>query len=641
MLPVIRRTPKLIVGTIALIAFVVSAWQMYSLQETLQLWGYWPLGLLLGGWLFLLALTDGVWAKSEGENFAQWSAVLAGVLMGVTFMQPGIWEYQLVSWMPYFFAMEMSVVADSRFKRWFRTFVFAFGFNICAAWWVCNAGLLAGFLASFANALLMTIPLGFGNLAKRRLGKWWGYVALVSAWMCFEWVHHQWQLSWPWLTLGNTFAASPESVQWYEYTGTAGGTLWILLANVAAFELLFGQMGFVKSALAQRAQAASSSTTENLLDAGDESVQTPNDLKPFQRKSLLFVGCFVILPLGASTIIEIVRNGALDENARTVRVAVAQPNYEPHHEKFNFGKHPEPSQIATLMSVSGKVLTEDTDYLLFPETSFGFQGSLEERHLGRAPQLQQIRPLLRQYPSLHIVTGVDGYKVLEQGDVPGDNTMCEGNFCYNMHNAALQLGPRDTAVRDDIPYYVKSKLVPGPECFPYRHLLRPLGPLISSLGGSSVGLSVEKEREVFVNQHDSSLAVAPIICYESIYGSYCTEYVRRGANILFVVTNDGWWDDTPGYRQHRDLARLRAIETRRPLVRCANSGTSCFIDALGNYRNATNYNEQTAISDTVVPGYGLTFYARYGDWLSAMAGLVLAVCMCVLVFRGVSERQAL
>ena len=65
-----------------------------------------------------------------------------------------------------------------------------------------------------------------------------GYSALISFWMLFEFIHLNWQLSWPWLSLGNVFAAHPEWIQWYEFTGVSGGTLWILLSNVLVYEII-------------------------------------------------------------------------------------------------------------------------------------------------------------------------------------------------------------------------------------------------------------------------------------------------------------------------------------------------------------------------------------------------------------------
>jgi len=64
-----------------------------------------------------------------------------------------------------------------------------------------------------------------------------GYCSLIIFWLTFEYIHHNWELSWPWLTLGNVFATHPAWVQWYEYTGTTGGSLWVLLSNVIVYSL--------------------------------------------------------------------------------------------------------------------------------------------------------------------------------------------------------------------------------------------------------------------------------------------------------------------------------------------------------------------------------------------------------------------
>ena len=75
-----------------------------------------------------------------------------------------------------------------------------------------------------------------------------------------------------------------------------------------------------------------------------------------------------------------------------------------------------------------------------------------------------------------------------------------------------------------------------------------------------------------------SIAIGCAVCYESIYGEFCTDYVRKGARAMTVITNDAWWGDTPGHRQHCNYSRLRAIELRREIARCGNTGISCIID---------------------------------------------------------------
>src|SRR5260221_1871786 len=84
----------------------------------------------------------------------------------------------------------------------------------------------------------MCIPCLVFNAVKRRLGDTAGYLSLVLFWLGFEFIHlSNWGLSWPWLTLGNVFATQPGWIQWYAYTGTSGGGLWVMTVNILLFRL--------------------------------------------------------------------------------------------------------------------------------------------------------------------------------------------------------------------------------------------------------------------------------------------------------------------------------------------------------------------------------------------------------------------
>ena len=89
--------------------------------------------------------------------------------------------------------------------------------------------------------------------------------------------------------------------------------------------------------------------------------------------------------------------------------------------------------------------------------------------------------------------------------------------------------------------------------------------------------------------------MAPVICYESVYGEYSTGYIKKGAQAIFIMTNDGWWDNTAGHRQHLYFASLRAIEARRAIARSANTGISAFVNQRGDILQPTRYDEPIAI----------------------------------------------
>jgi len=158
------------------------------------------------------------------------------------------------------------------------------------------------------------------------------------------------------------------------------------------------------------------------------------------------------------------------------------------------------------------------------------------------------------------------------------------------------------------------------------------------LGGTSGGLGSQESPSVFNSPTKSDKTLlAPIICYESIYGEYVTEYSRKGANLFAIITNDGWWDDSPGYKQHMAYARLRAIENRRSIVRSANTGISAVIDPMGNVSQQTNWWEATSFLTEVSINNELTFYAKFGDYLGRIAGFVATLLILLTLVKSLNK----
>lgn len=263
------------------------------------------------------------------------------------------------------------------------------------------------------------------------------------------------------------------------------------------------------------------------------------------------------------------------------------------------------------MALSKEALTENTDYLVFPETSFR---PILENKLTENSTIRQLQTMVDKYPKLKLIAGLESYRFYEKGEKhgPAARLRKQDSTFYEIHNSAVQL----TSGSTEIPIYYKSKLVPGAELLPYRRFLFFFEPLFRNLGGSIAGLGIQKERSVLRSGDD---AIAPVICYESVYGEYTTAYIRKGANGIFIVTNDGWWDDTPGHKQHLQLARLRAIETRRSIARSANTGISSFINQRGDIQQATQYEKATAIRGHIALNNEATFYVKWGDILGRIA----------------------
>ena len=198
------------------------------------------------------------------------------------------------------------------------------------------------------------------------------------------------------------------------------------------------------------------------------------------------------------------------------------------------------------------------------------------------------------------------------------STEIQEGVWVNSYNSALQIIPNQ-----EVEVYHKAKLVPGVEIFPYIRYLKPiLGDAMLDFGGANSSLGIDKERKVFSNRFNKA-KMAPIICYESIYGEYVTDYVKNGANLLAIMTNDSWWDNTEGHKQLLSYARLRAIETRREIVRAANSGISAHINARGDILQDTFYDDRTALLVKANLLEEKSIYTKIGDLISRIAIFVL------------------
>jgi apolipoprotein N-acyltransferase len=482
---------------------------------------------------------------------------------------------------------------EDRVGSWRKLFGLAYVhmvvWNIAVTWWVANASLPGALGAFFANSLVMCIPWILMYFTKKKFGRWIGYGSLIVYWLAFEYIHHNWELSWPWLTLGNAMATHPEWVQWYEYSGSSGGTLWILLSNVIVYALI-------------------------------------TEYRNYGRTRTYYWSAFIWVLLLVAPILcsKMILNGekkiviaAIPEATRNI--VVVQPNIDSYKEKFT---SPVNDQLQKLIVLSEKLIDDNTTLVVWPETAIPAQ--IWENEITTSVVYAPVWSFLARHPRISLLSGIDSYKDYGPDKNKATKTSRQdketGNY-YDAFNTAAFF-EADTTLN----VYHKAKLVPGVESLP--SFLNFMSKSFESFGGISGTLGRDKEPTVFI-PWDEHFKAAPIICYESIYGEYVTGYVRRGANILTIITNDGWWGDTPGYKQHMNYARLRAIETRKWVVRSANTGISCFIDPLGNVINPQPWNIATSIKMAIPVDNRQTFFVKHGDILSR-AALVVSLLLILL-----------
>ncbi|WP_229728632.1 apolipoprotein N-acyltransferase [Hymenobacter glacieicola] len=509
----------------------------------------------------------------------------------------------LVAWVPYLYLEQLLTARGaSGWKVWRYSYLLLVLWNLFTTYWVSYSTLGGGITAVICNALLMSLPLTAFYHTKKRFGPTLGYLSLPIYWIAFEQLHLHWFLTWPWLTLGNGFAQANQWVQWYEYTGFLGGSVWVWLVNLLVFGAAFGFK----------------SSTWPLAAEKDPGLV---------RWSWAVIA--VLVPVGLSYLIA----SQYQEKGSTAEVLVIQPNVDPFNEKFEGGANfiPHDLQLQRLLTLTEQNLTPQTKLVLWPETSLDetyFEATIETY-----PKIQRLRQWLSQHPGVELITGlttVGQYGPRKENASPTARFREDLGY-YDIFNASLHLGSATAPAE----FYHKSRLVPGVEGVPPW-----LSAFVIDLGGTAGGLGSQPERTVY-RTATPGLSVAPVICYESVYGDFVGDYVRQGASLIGIITNDGWWSDSPGHNQHLQYATLRAIETRRDIARSANTGISAFINQKGEITQRTGWWEQAVSRATVHLNTEQTFYVRHGELIGPTCQVLAVLLLVLTMVRAVQARKQL
>jgi apolipoprotein N-acyltransferase len=132
---------------------------------------------------------------------------------------------------------------------------------------------------------------------------------------------------------------------------------------------------------------------------------------------------------------------------------------------------------------------------------------------------------------------------------------------------------------------------------------------------------------------NNAIKVAPVICYESIFSEYVIDYIKNGANFIAIITNDGWWGDSPGYKQHFSFSSLRAIENRRWVIRSANTGKSGIFDEFGRIKKETKYWEEDAFTYSIPLLDTMTFYSKHGDYIGVVSSIFCLLILSMTIVK--------
>ncbi len=519
-------------------------------------------------------------------------SVLTGVLLSLAWLSLPGWTL-FFAFFPLLLIDQYFVDNKAHYKSvsfWGYALLTFLVWNGITTWWIAYATVVGAMLAILANSFLMSLVWWLGHAARRRFKPNLGYIALVVFWISFEYFHYHWDIEWPWLNIGNGFANNIKIIQWYEYTGTLGGTLWVLAINILLFRM------FVTYTIRRSA------------------------------RKLIYPASVLIVLIAAPVIISYSIFNSYVEKGNPLNVVIVQPNIDPYNEQYDF--QAEEEKLQRFIELAEEKTTEKTDLVIGPETLFERWPDWNIDRLSNNLLYNQLNDWLSKYPNTDLIFGASTHNIYPGKDSASSTARESNGTYYDVYNSAVFVGQHD-----EQQFYHKSILVPGVEKMPLRRYLWLLNDVVFDLGGTTGSLGQMEEPSNLILT--KGLEAAPVICYESVFGGYLSQFVRKGAEMIVVITNDGWWRNTPGYKQHFSFSRLRAIETRRSIARAANTGISAFINQRGEAFQETPWWTETAIAGEINLNDEITFYVRYGDYIariSMFAGALLGLFLIVKSF---------
>ncbi|MCK8479542.1 apolipoprotein N-acyltransferase [Psychroserpens algicola] len=520
-------------------------------------------------------------------------AIISGIILALAWPTYGFPLLLFAAFVPLLLAEQQLRLCDVKrkglkiFGLSYLTFVI---WNLTTTSWLRFADIFGASFAVFVNSALMALLFLIYHKYAKRQSQNRALLFLVVLWISFEKLHLGWEFSWPWLNLGNAFSEYITWIQWYEYTGTFGGTLWIWILNALVF----------KSVLSYQKEPSQSVIKSTLL------------------KCAILIG----FPIAISLVIY----NTYSHDGDPVDVIALQPNIDPYSEKYNMTNI---KFTELLVELSNTKITDSTDFIIAPETFLAestrlpqFKNSLLKNRLDR---------YVSQHPNVNLLTGISFIDVFkDKSKIKKETNQSKHNpgIYYDDYNSAILINASGS-----VQQYNKSKLVVGIENFPYQDILKPIiGDAMIDLGGTVAMKTTQENRGVFTSSN-LKFKAAPIICYESVYGEFVAGYVRNEANFLAIITNDAWWNETQGHKQHLSYARLRAIETRRDIARSANTGISAIINAKGEITKQLAYGEKGALSGQLTTNDKITFYVMAGDYIARISLFVLLFLFLIGFFR--------
>jgi apolipoprotein N-acyltransferase len=377
-------------------------------------------------------------------------------------------------------------------------------------------------------------------------------------WVTVEYLLTLTDLKFPWLTLGHSLAKFTAFIQIAEIIGSYGLSLLILYINVFLFKAV-----------------------ENF---------EANRFKAIQY-SIISVLIFSAVVIYGFVVID------KNKNERKIKVGVVQPNLDPW-EKWQTGGLTD--LLNNYFELSDLCIKQGAKLIIWPETALPvYLLSAEYTYL-----TDSIYSYIRNN-NVHLLTGMPDFRVYYENPPKDAKYSQTGDYYFTTYNSILLFNPNTSEIQK----YGKMHLVPLGEKVPFIESL----PFLGDFFKWNVGISswnTGQDTTVFnLTQNQDTIRLAGLVCFESVFPSFVSEFAKRGAEFLVVITNDSWYGNSSGPYQHKEFAALRAVENRKSVVRSANGGISCLINEFGITEYETKMFTRDAFVVDVPLNNKVTFYS--------------------------------
>lgn len=507
--------------------------------------------------------------------------IIAGLCLGLAY--PPI-NFYLLIFAGYALLLNIIERCGNYKQLFFRGYIVFLVFDIFAVSWLSLSGLrenadrfliLGGFFTLILHPVYMTFPLfAYFFLSKNLSLKKFPGLHLIFfplVFVAYEYISLRSEISFPWLLAGNSFSTNLDKIQFIEITGVIGISFWIYTISALLYYLF-------------------SNLKENISEIR-------------KRNNLIVIIIILILYITPNFLTKIFFEKNYTPKEK-INVSVIQPNINPwkkwEESPFNL--------VDTYSGMIKDVIKENKnkpDLIVLPETAFTF-ALLYPFYDDKYEMIQKLCDSI----SIPILTGSNNIVVYDDSTKARPDSkkfLSNGNY-YDSFNSALLIEPKKD--KSEIQKYAKIKLVIASERMPYQEKIPFLKDLIKwGVGLSSYSTGTDTTIFILNNKYKFNTA----ICYESIYPEFFADFIKKGAQFSVIITNDGWWGKLFGTYQHNRFAIFRAIENRRWIIRCANTGISDIIDPNGNIYDETQINEKSSFSDYIGIENNITFYTKHGD----------------------------